>query len=248
MGRKNVNWILGALILPLFFTSACSVQPRNSKPVATNKVVLTLPKENSQKSQKPVYLLGYGDVVEVKFFKNEEYNDTVSVRPDGRISLQRVGDILVRGMSTTKLEDIVTTTYSEILRNPEVTVIVREFGGQEFYVMGEVQKPGKYEVAKGMTILRALATAGGPKDTGKLNSVMLLRADDYGRAAATRLNLDMSSVTDNLSRDLSLQAYDVVYVPRTFIADVNTWISQFYDVLLPPLDIWTRYKYWYGRQ
>lgn len=247
MGRKKVNRILSAALLTLIFVSACSVQPRNNNRAGSNKAILTLPGDNTQRAEKPTYLLGYGDEIEVKFFKNEEYNDTVAVRPDGRISLQRVGDIYVLGMSTSKLDEIVTKTYAEILRDPDVTIIVREFGGQEFYVMGEVQKPGKYEVAKGMTILRALATAGGPKDTGKLNSVMLLRADDYGRAAATRLNLDISSVKDNMSRDLSLQAYDIVYVPRTFIADVNAWVSQVYDVILPPLDVWTRYKYWYGR-
>lgn len=248
MGRLVKSWYLVALTLPIMLVSACSLQPRGAKAAGTSKGVMSPPAKSAISNREaPTYLLGYGDVIEVKFFKNQEYNDTVAVRPDGRISLQRVGDIYVKGMSTTELDDIITKTYAEILRDPEVTVIVREFGGQEFYVMGEVAKPGKYEVGKGMTLLRALATAGGPTDSGKLNSVMLLRADDYGRAEATRVNLDMSAVADNVARDIPLQAYDIVYVPRTFVADVNAWLSQVYDVILPPLDVWTRYKYWYGR-
>ena len=246
MGRKKLIWILGALLLPLLFASSCSVQPQKAQAATgSNKAIINLQNSAEQTNQSPKqYLLGYGDVVEVKFFKNPEYNDTVSVRPDGRISLQRVGDIYVLGMATKELDKIITDTYAQILLNPDVTVIVREFGGQEFYVMGEVQKPGKYEMGKGMTILRGLATAGGPTDKGKLNSVILLRADDYGKAEATRLNMDISELRETLSRDISIQPYDVIYVPKTFIADVNVWISQVYDIVLRPLDIWTRYQYW----
>lgn len=246
MGRIKSIWILGALLLPLLFASSCSVQPQQARAsVGSNKAVLNLQNSADQTDKSPKqYLLGYGDVVEVKFFKNPEYNDTVSVRPDGRISLQRVGDIYVLGMGTMELDKIVTDTYEKILLEPDVTIIVREFGGQEFYVMGEVNKPGKYEMAKGMTILRALASAGGPTDKGKMNSVILLRADDYGKAEATRLNMDISELKQTLSRDIRIQSYDVVYVPKTFIADVNVWISQVYDIVLRPLDIWTRYQYW----
>jgi polysaccharide biosynthesis/export protein len=246
MGRKKLIWILGALLLPLLFASSCSVQPKQARAsVGSNKAVLNLQNSAEQTNKSPKeYLLGYGDVVEVKFFKNPEYNDTVSVRPDGRISLQRVGDIYVMGMETKELDKIVTDTYAQILLEPDVTIIVREFGGQQFYVMGEVHKPGMYEVGKGMTILRALASAGGPTDKGKLNSVILLRSDDYGKAEATRLNMDISELRETLARDIPIQSYDVVYVPKTFIADVSVWVTQVYDIILRPLDIWTRYQYW----
>ena len=235
-------------LLTLLLAASCSIQPRSSGAVNTSKAVLgARPTGLFSSAQPNDYLLGYGDVIEVKFFNNEQYNEVVAVRPDGKISLQRVGDIRVVGMTTSELDKIITETYSEILIDPDVTVFVREFGGQEFYVMGEVAKPGKYPVEKGMTLLRALATAGGPKETAKLNSVILLRADEHGRAEATRVNLDLSYLRDDMRRDLSLRAYDVIYVPKTFIADVNAWVSQFYDVLLPPLDVWTRYKYWYNR-
>lgn len=249
MKKRNSKWILGLMTLPLIATMACSVQPYSGESEAGNsKAIVQLDrKANNNVDETSDYTLGYGDVVEVKFFNNEQYNETVAIRPDGKISLQRVGDILVVGMTTMQLTKIITDAYSEILINPEVTVIVREFGGQEFYVMGEVAKPGKYPISKGMTILRALATAGGAKNSAKLSSVILLRADKQHRAEATRINLDLASLRKQPRQDLPLKPFDVVYVPRTFIADVNNFISQYYDILLPPLDIWTRYMIWNQR-
>ncbi len=249
MKNRNGKLILGLVILPLIVTMACSVQPYSGESEPGNSKAIVQLDHNANNSMYDTsdYVLGYGDVVEVKFFNNEQYNETVAIRPDGKISLQRVGDILVVGMTTMQLDKIITDAYSEILINPEVTVIVREFGGQEFYVMGEVAKPGKYPISKGMTILRALATAGGSKTSAKLNSVILLRADNQHRAEATRINLDMASLSKQPGQDLPLKPFDVVYVPRTFIADVNNFISQYYDILLPPLDIWTRYMIWNHR-
>ncbi len=190
------------------------------------------------------YRLGYGDVIDVKFFNNDRYNETVAVRPDGRISLPRVGDIKVEGMCVDELDDIITRTYAEILIDPDVTVIVREFGGQKFYVMGEVEKPGTYSLSKGMSALRAIVTAGGPKKSAKMSSVILIRGSEEQNFIAERLNLEMTDLSSAMSHDKRLQSYDVVFVPRTFIADLNTFMSQFYDVALPPFDVWTRWM-WY---
>jgi len=190
------------------------------------------------------YRLGYGDVIDVKFFNNDRYNETVAVRPDGRISLQRIGDIKVEGMSVDELDDIITKTYAEILIEPEVTVIVREFGGQQFYVMGEVEKPGTYTMSKGMSTLRAIVTAGGPKNSAKMSSVILIRGSENQNLMAERLNLEMTDLSSAMSQDKTLQPHDVVFVPRTFVADLNSFMSQFYDLALPPFDVWTRWM-WY---
>ena len=178
---------------------------------------------------------------------NPEYNENVTVRPDGRISLPRVGDIYVVNMTPSELDDIVTQTYSEILLEPDVTVIVRDFGGQDVYVMGEVEKPGIYPLSKGMTMLRAIAAAGGPKGSAKLGSVILIRNDGHQRGEAIRCDLALSSVRKNLNKDLPVQGFDMIFVPKTFISDLNSFVTQFYDVLLPPFDVWSRYTYWYNR-
>ena len=216
--------------------SAETWQPANTTALAS---------ANRALAPEMVYRLGFGDVIEIKFLGSPEYNETVSIRPDGRISLQGVGELDALGLSPAELDALVTDSYSQILVNPDVTIIVREFGGQQCYVAGEVDKPGSFEVAKGMTLLRAIAAAGGPKKSAKMGSVILIRLDTQNRAEATRLDLSFTSMEGGIANDLPVMGNDIIFVPRTFIADVNAFVSQIYDILLPPFDSWKRYYYWY---
>ena len=247
MKRISVPIIFGSMMILL--ATSCSIQTRPGPSEANSaRTVIELPESHDiSKAATRVYPLGYGDVLEVKFFHNSEYNETATVRPDGRISLQRIGDIDVVGMTPEELDHIITDVYSEILVMPDVTVIVREFGGQNIYVMGEVGKPGSFPLEKGMTLLRAIAAAGGPNKTGKMNSVILVRADMNRRVQVSRLDVGLSSVADNVRNDVPLQSYDMIYVPKTFIADVGEFFEQIYDVILPPFDVWSRYAFWYKR-
>lgn len=190
----------------------------------------------------PAYRLGFGDVLDIKFLGSPEYNETVTVRPDGRISLQGIDELDVLGLSPADLDARITQAYGQILVNPGVTVIVRQSAGQKCYVAGEVDKPGSFDLAKGMTALRAIAAAGGPKKSAKMGSVILIRMDAQNRAEATRL--DLSFTRDGLEYDLPVMGNDIIYVPRSFIADVNAFMSQLYEIVLPPFDSYTSYYYW----
>ncbi len=246
--RNTISLTLTLMLLSVL--TACSVNPpanpQQEKVQGKHRTVFKMKAPQNNITESTSYRLGYGDSIEIKFFNNPEYNETITVRPDGRISLQRVGDIFVIQMTPAELDDIITQTYSEILINPDVTVFVREFGGQDVYVMGEVENPGVFKVTKGMTMLRAIAAAGGPKGGAELGSVLLIRNDGHSRGEAVRVDLALSTLRKNLNYDLPVQSYDVVFVPRTFIADVNSFVTQLYDIALPPFDIWSRYNYWYG--
>lgn len=202
---------------------------------------LNLPKQ----SMTDEYLLGFGDVIEVKFFNNDRFNETVTVRPDGRISLERVGDIIVSGMTPSKLDSIITSSYSAFLITPDVTVFVREFGGYNVYVLGEVDTPGGYPIERNMTILQALAVAGGPKDGAQLKSIMILRQGDAGKLTATKY--DAKAGLAGLQNNFTIQPQDIIYVPRTFISSVSNFLDQIYDGLLPPLEAYLRAVYWSRR-
>lgn len=196
-------------------------------------------------SERPTeYQLGFGDVIEVKFFANSEYNEVVAIRPDGKISLQRVGDLPVLGMPVSDLDRIITETYSEILVDPDVTVFVREFGGQQVFVMGEVNSPGAYGISKGMSLLRAITTAGGPLNTAKMDNVILVRANQENNIYAERVDLSPTNLKSLLEQDKSIQPYDLIYVPKTAIADLEAFVTQIYKVVMPPLDLAARFQYY----
>lgn len=217
---------------------------REAEPVRTTTEVVRL-SERMGPERSSEYLLGFGDVIEVKFFNTPEYNETIAVRPDGYISLQRLGDIYVAGKSTVELDEEITKGYSEVLQNPDITILVRQFGGQQCYVMGEVERPGLISMAKGMTLMRAIAAAGGPKKTAKMSSVILIRSEDLKKAEATRRDLSFGHLAEHMEADLAVNPYDVIYVPKTFVANVGAFMSQIYDIVLPPFDAWARYEFWY---
>lgn len=235
-------WALITVVL-----TGCAVRPRvapevSAEPRAAGDVhVAPRPSEAEEDRE---YRLGYGDVLEIKFFNNEEFNTEVTVRPDGRITLQRVGDIKVTDMTPMELARLISKKYAEILVEPEVTVTVKQFGGNTVYVLGEVRNPGSYVVQRNMTLLRAIASAGGPTNEANLSSVMLIRMLDEKRVAAIRSDLTQALARKDTSPDLEIRPYDIVYVPKTFIGNIRAFMTQVYDTVIPPLDLYARSVFW----
>jgi protein involved in polysaccharide export with SLBB domain len=186
------------------------------------------------------YRLGYGDILAVKFFYNPDFDQTVTVRPDGRISLPQLGDVMVVGMTPAQLDELITVKYAEIIRDPEVTVIVEEIGEEVVYVLGEVNEPGGYPLnAYGTTVLGAIALAEGFKNTAKLSSVILITKDATGTPRPERLNLTRA-VGGSREDDPYLRGSEIVYVPSTFISQLNLFMEQFFTNMMPPMDFYLK--------
>lgn len=199
----------------------------------------------------PQYRLGFGDVIEIQFFRNPEFNETVTVRPDGRISLAKIEEIEVTGMTPSQLDSLITGAYADFLLDPDVTVIVRKFGGYQVFVLGEVTSPGGFPIQKNMTILQAIALAGGPKISAKLENVMVLRRGQTDEVEAIKLNLSKpviaKSKSDIKHHDILVQPQDIIFIPKTFIANVSDFMKQIYAGFLPPLDLYLRAILFYDR-
>jgi protein involved in polysaccharide export with SLBB domain len=178
------------------------------------------------------YRLTIGDALEVRFFYYPEYNLSLVVRPDGKISGPLAGEIYAEGMTPKELEKAIRGTYAEVLTEPEVSVIVREFSDQRVFVFGEVKSPGAITLKGNMTIIDAMAIAGGIKETGKSGSVILIRRSPD--ASYTGYRVDIGDILKSESgQSLMLMPADVVYVPRTAIARVDIFVDQFFNRLTP---------------
>jgi protein involved in polysaccharide export with SLBB domain len=182
----------------------------------------------------PAYRIQLGDELHVRFLYQPDMNEQVPVRPDGRISLASTGELEVVGVTPTELERLIIERSSTRLRNPEVTVIVTKLGEQRVYVGGEVARPGQVVLRPDMTPLQAVLQSGGFKDTAKLNSVLILTPGPDGRFAAARV--DMKQVVDDgVAERVRLHPNDVIYVPATWIADMNVVVDQYVRGLIPSL-------------
>lgn len=184
----------------------------------------------------PEYRIYPGDQLDIKFFYNPELNESVVVRPDGKISLQLIDDIQAAGLTPAQLDSELTRLYAQELRKPLVTVIVRSFTGQRVYVGGEVGTPGLtlgvVPLVPGMTALQAVINAGGFRDTARPGAVILIRKGPDNRPVPIRVDLDPSIDGDSAEGDIRLEPSDIVYVPKTWIAKADQFVNQYVERLL----------------
>jgi len=180
------------------------------------------------------YLIGVGDTLDVKFMYNPELNELgIPVRPDGRISLQLAADVPAANLTPAQLRKNLIDRYTGELKKPEIAVIVRTFGGHRVFVDGEVVFPGMIDLRGPMTIMQAIAQSRGLKETARLSNIIVLRKDADGSPMAA--NIDLRKVIDGTdpSQDLSLLPYDIVYVPKSQIANWNKFIDEYINRAVP---------------
>jgi protein involved in polysaccharide export with SLBB domain len=175
--------------------------------------------------------LGPGDLVELKFNTETDLNDKVTVRPDGAISLAMVGELNAKGLTPAELSRQLTEKYRKYLKHPDVTVIVREFAGQKVYVGGEVNIPGVVNVLGSLTCLQALFNAGGPKPSASLSSAVLMRYDGDNRTEVKEV--DLEEIFKGKASDITLQSYDVLFIPRSRISKLGLFVQQYVNDLVP---------------
>jgi protein involved in polysaccharide export with SLBB domain len=182
------------------------------------------------------YRIRVGDALDVRFYKTPELNvEKVPVRNDGRISLDLIGDIQAAGLGTDELSASLRSAYSKELEDPRVAVIVREFGGQVF-VGGEVGKPAALKYAEGMTALQAIQSVGGFNDRASLENVILIRRTT-DRYEGYRLFLKQALSGDDYTQDVALRPNDVVFIPKSRIANVNLLVEQYITKNIPTIPI-----------
>lgn len=178
------------------------------------------------------YRLEPGDTIEARFFFNPELNDTVQIRPDGRISMQLVGELELGGKTIAQAVSTVQDAYAHELQTPRVTLQVRSFAGRKVYVTGEVNRPGVVSLPGEMSVMGAIADAGGVRLTGSRTKVVLVRKGPDGLPVMKPLTL---LANGRLAPDayLQLRAYDILLVPETRITRMDRWVEQYIKGLNP---------------
>jgi polysaccharide export outer membrane protein len=159
--------IVGLALVPV----AAAAQTRQSQPSRTDA------RATSVRWTEEDYKLGAGDKLRVEVYKQDQLSQSLQIRPDGKITLPLVGDVPAAGKTSIELRDSLTESLKEYVTNPVVTVIVQEAVAAQVHIIGEVASPGSHVMTGSMTVLQALAKAGGLREFADKNNIRVLRVN-----------------------------------------------------------------------
>ncbi|MFI5073021.1 MAG: polysaccharide biosynthesis/export family protein [Terriglobales bacterium] len=215
---ETIKWMAAILALAVVAFSAAAQDKKTTSAAAggsdpATKVAPQANRANSSLVDGKTYVIGENDVLEIDVWKEKEISRTVPVRPDGQISLPLVGEVQASGLTPMQLQDDLTHRLKAYIENPEVTVIVNDPRSHQFNVVGEVMRPGSYPLSQAMTVLDAIAQAGGFKDFAKETKVYVLRPMPGGIRVRIPFNYKQVIKGRDLQENVALKPGDTIVVP-----------------------------------
>jgi polysaccharide export outer membrane protein len=174
--------------------------------------------------RRPLYRLRKSDVIEIDFPLVPDFNQTVSIQPDGYIGLKEAGELYAEGKTVPELEAALRQAYLRVLQDPEVTVVLKDYDKPYFVASGEVMHPGKYELRGNTTVTEALAIAGGFNGQAKRSQVVLFRRVSDELVETRMLDVKQMLHSSDLKEDLHLRPGDLLYVPQNTLSKLRRLI------------------------
>jgi protein involved in polysaccharide export with SLBB domain len=182
----------------------------------------------------PAYRLFPGDVVDVTVHTATELSGEYPVGPDGRVNLPLAGGVAVAGQTAPEAANSFATRYASVLRDPIIEVRAASFGSQRIIVGGEVNEPGLIDLPSARVgVLEAVLLAGGPTIRARRGSVAVLRRADNGGVMLREVDLSRALRGRTGADNLPLARHDIVFVPRSSIAEVNDFIELYVRNIIP---------------
>jgi polysaccharide export outer membrane protein len=201
---------------------------------------LSLPAAELRSAQRyqQVYVVAPGDQLEITVANVPDVSRTLTVRPDGYISLPKVGDVLVSGLSVPEARAVIAQRFAQRLTDPDVSIAIANPRPETAFVMGEVGRPSAVPVREARTVAQALALAGGPTRAASINGVALIRLDDSGRLVATLLDNGGMGATGSYLRMQAtpLRNGDIILVPESGRSKFARFVQDFISTPLGGLN------------
>ena len=210
--RLDIPMRLYIVLMQVCFLAACAA-------IATAQMAPFSERE-------PRYRLQPSDILEIHYRYSPEFDQTVTVEPDGYVALQLVGNLKVQGLTLDQTKSAILEKALERLNDPAITVILKEFEKPYFVVGGEVNTPGRFEMRGPVTALQAIAMAGGFKTlSAKHSQVILYRrvGPELAKAEILDLKAEMSPATKERLADL--RSGDMLVVPQNRISQLERYIK-----------------------
>jgi polysaccharide biosynthesis/export protein len=202
MGRGVMRWNLLGVGISVLMLAACN----------STDVRVASAKAAAEAYSTGDYKIGSEDILDVIVWKSPDLSKVVSVRPDGKISLPLIGDIVVEGQTVAQVKKDLEARLKEFKESPNVSVVVQQVNSYGIYVLGEVAKPGRYQMKTFTTVLQAISTAGGFTPYAAKNRMFVLRKSSHD-GAETRIDVSYDDIVSGGGKNILLIPGDTVVVP-----------------------------------
>jgi len=172
------------------------------------------------------YQLCPSDIFDITFPFTPEFNQTVTIQPDGYVALTAVGNLEVAGKTVPEATELLRASYSKILHDPVINILLKDFQKPYFIASGELSHPGKYELRSDTTLTEAVAIAGGFTENSKHSEVFLFRRVANNWVEIKKIDVKKMFKEANLSEDLHLEPGDMVFVPQNRFSKLKRYIPS----------------------
>jgi len=174
----------------------------------------------------PRYQVRSTDVLKISFPITPEFDQTVTVQPDGYITLRAAGDLYIQGMSVPEVIEAIKRAYAKTLHEPLIDVLLTDFEKPYFIAGGQVEKPGKYDLRGDTTVAEAVQIAGGFTEKSKHSKVVVYRREPDGWLKVSQLDLKKMLNQNDLTEDVHLHPGDLIYVPQNGLSKIKSFIPS----------------------
>jgi polysaccharide biosynthesis/export protein len=225
---KYRSIVLAGAAIVLAMTAAAQDVAAGSAPPDTSSSVSAASSAAAPGLQQrnPRYKLRKGDTFDVDFAMTPEFNQVISVQPDGYITLRSIGSIFIEGQTVPEVTQTLTNAYSKILHDPVIAVSLKDFERPYFIASGQVARPGKYDLRGDLTVTEAVAIAGGFDEKSKHSQVVLFHPVPTGGFQAKVINVKKLMASRDMSEDVRLQPGDMLFVPQNSISKIKPFLPS----------------------
>lgn len=224
MIKKFIAFVM-VLTLPLSFIGCAS---SGQKAADTGPEIM-----KTEAAPKPAeYILGVGDSLDIAIWRNDDLKTSTKINSSGKIMFPLIGEVQASGKSLSALRDELKERFSKYLVDPQVSISVSVVQSRKVLVLGEVRNPGVFSLDSDLTIMDAVAKAGGWTTDAKTGNVILLR-NVSGKVDTRSLDMDAALGSGNLADNKTLQSNDIVFVPTKKIADISRFMTYISSILSP---------------
>ena len=231
MNRRRTSRVVRAIAFALAGTSAaCGPFVKTSTPLVTVEM-------NDRATFNGPYKLQPGDQLEVHHVLDPDYSALVVVAPDGRINVPGIkAPVIASDLTADELTERLNRLYraGDILRDPFFSLNLRSFGNLQVFIGGEVQRPGYLELTGGnRSLLQVIMAGGGFMNSAREREVVVIRTLPNGANQIFTADIRKVLTGEDLSQNVQVRPLDVVYVPKSDVASLDTWVDQYIRQALP---------------